>query len=304
MALPLDKRFPIAFEMAATHASEPKPTARSMSTDEPADAISRIARRYGWPVAGDAGRWVVDAGEGRRVLVERASGSRGSMLRFRRPLAAGVLTQAQEVELLRRNARTAHAGFSTGADGRAMLVSTLLETTLDDAEVDAVLRSMVAGGEGVGAKPLGAFDPSTYKTSAAPGDWENVVLRESLGRASIAYQLTGPHAVANITFEGGRHQVVHILFDRADAWGDQIVQSISFCAPPTPEWQHKALAANSNLAFAALALATFGPQESLVAIRTQLARTADPDEILATVMALAQIADRVESDVTGGKDLQ
>jgi hypothetical protein len=294
MALPYDKRFPIEFEMASATAAEPRPAARSRPSDEPADAISRVARRYGWPVTGEAGRWVVDAGEGRRVLAEIVSGARGALLRFRRPLPAGQLSAEQAAELLRKNARTAHAGFSVGPDGRAMLVSTLLESSLDDDEVDAVLRSMIAGGEGVGVKPIASFDPSTYKTSAEAGRWESEILRESLGRASIAFQLTGPHAVANVVLDGGRHQTVHLLFDRADAWGDQLVQLISFCAPATPEWQQKALSANTHLAFAALALAAFGQQESLVAVRTLLARTADPDELLATVRTLAQVAARVE----------
>lgn len=302
MTLPHEKRFPIAFEMASSqHCAERREPAAT-ATGETTDAISRVARRYGWPVTAESGRWVVDAGDGRRVLAEKTDEASGTLMRFRRPLAQAQLTPPQEMELLRKNARTAHAGFSVSADGRGLLVATLPAEALDDDEVDAVLRSMIAGGEGVGTRPLGAFDPSNYKTSAEPGDWEKEILFESLGRAKIAFELTGPHATAAIDLDGGRHRGVHLLFDRADAWGDQVIQMISYCAPADPALHHRALAANASLAFAVLALAAFGQREGLVAVRTQLARTADPDALLSSVRALAQVADRVELELSAGKD--
>lgn len=306
MTLPHEKRFPIAFEMASSQHAEGRPalapTAALTAANETIGAIARVALRYGWPVTGDSGRWVVDAGDGRRVLTEKTDEASGTLLRFRRLLAPEPLTPPQEVELLRKNARTAHAGFSVGTDGRGLLVATLPGETPDDNEVDAVLRSMIAGGEGVGTRPLGAFDPSNYKTSSEPGEWEKKILFESLGRAKIAFELTGPHATATIALEGGRHRGVHLLFDRADAWGDQVIQMISYCAPADPAWHHKALAANASLTFAVLALAAFGQSEGFVAVRTQLARTVDPDGLLSSVKALAQVADRVELDLSDGKD--
>lgn len=302
MTLPHEKRFPLDFELASSQPADPASATRSKTPAEAADAITRVALRYGWPVTGDGGRWVVDAGEGRRVLTEKMEDVRGPLLRFRRPLAAGHLTPLQETELLRKNSRTAHAGFSVGPDGRGLLVATLSGEALDDDEVDAVLRSMIAGGEGVGSRPLGAFNPSNYKTSSEPGEWEKEILFESLGRAQIAFELAGAHATASVALEGGGHQAVHLLFDRADAWGDQVIQMISFCAPANPAWHHQALAANAGLAFAALALATFGQQESLVAVRTQLARTVEPDALLSSVTALAQVAGRVALELSSGKD--
>lgn len=299
MTLPHEKRFPTAFEFASTRGAELRPLSGATPAAGPVDQISRVASRYGWPVTSDGKRWVVDAGVGRRVLAERLEGTRGPLLRFRCPLAAGQLTADEETELLRKNARTAHAGFSTGTDGRALLVATLADEAVDDDEVDAVLRSIIAGGEGVGARPLDAFNSFTYKTSAEPGLWEKEILFESLGRVDIAFQLAGPHASATVPLDGDRHHTVHLLFDRADAWGDQVVQLISFCAPANPSWHHKALASNLSLAFATIALATFGRQESLVAMRTKLARTTEPEALLASVTALAEVASRVGLELAG-----
>lgn len=304
MALPPRKRFPIAFEVSSAPdaAARPAPPG-AVATSEPSDAVSRVAARCGWSVTRDDARWVVDPGDGHRVLVEgSAAGAHERLLRFRRPLPDAMLSPAQEAELLRRNARTAHAGFAIGGDGRAALTASLVESTLGDSEIEAVLRSIIAGGEAVGTKAVADFDPTTYRTAADVGAWEAEILRESLGRAAIAVQFGGARAVASLSLEGGRHKSVHILFDRADAWGDQLVQVISICAPAPPEWHRKALTANAHLPLGAFALATFGPLESLVTVRTLLARTVEPDVLLDVVTSLARIADKAEGYLVGSPD--
>jgi len=304
MTLPSRKRFPIAFEISSAQGDAPRPVPpRPRSGDQPADAVSRVSLRCGWNVIGDGARWVVESGDGHRVLVESsAAGARERLLRFRRPLQESQLSHSQESELLRRNARTAHAGFSIAPDGRAALTASLVESAASESEIEAVIRSMIAGGEAVGTKAIADFEPTAYRTAADPGAWEALILHESLGRAAIAFQFAGARAVASLSLEGGRHKSVHILFDRADAWGDQLVQVISICAPAPPEWHHMALLANANLALATFALATFGPLESLVAVRTLLARTVEPDTLLDVVTNLARIAERAEGYLVGTRD--
>jgi hypothetical protein len=304
MALPPRKRFPIAFEVSSTNGSPLRQeTSGSATAPDPLDTVSRVALRCGWSVTQDEARWVVDPGDGHRVLVEgSAAGSREQLLRFRRPLPEATLSPSQAADLLRRNARTAHAGFSIGADGRTALTASLVESTLGDGEVEAVLRSIIAGGEAVGTKSVADFDPTAYRTAADVGEWEALILRESLGRAAIAFQFAGPRSVASLSLEGGRHKSVHLLFDRADAWGDQLVQVISICAPAPPEWHRKALSANASLPLGAFALATFGPLESLVVVRTLLARTVEPDTLLEVVTGLARIAERAEGYLLGSRD--
>ncbi|MFA6955094.1 MAG: hypothetical protein WC538_04395 [Thermoanaerobaculia bacterium] len=304
MALPSRKRFPIAFEVSSAQGAAPRASSqRPKGNGQPDDAVSRVAFRCGWRVTRDDTRWVVDPGDGHRVLVESSSaGARERLLRFRRPLQDVTLSPAHEAELLRRNARTAHAGFSIGADGRAALAASLVESSASDSEIEAVIRSMIAGGEPVGTKAIADFDPTAYRTAADSGTWEALILRESLGRSAIAFQFAGTRAVASLSLEGGRHKSVHLLFDRADAWGDQLVQVISICAPAPPEWHHKALLANASLALGAFALATFGPLENLVAVRTLLARTVEPGALLDVVTSLAHIAERAEGYLVGARD--
>ena len=51
-------------------------------------------------------------------------------------------------------------------------------------------------------------------------------------------------------------------------------------------------------------VATLGGEEKLVVLRTQLARTADREEILVGITTVGQIADRLEVELTGGRDAQ
>jgi hypothetical protein len=304
MPLPSRKRFPIAFEVSSAQGTAPHAASqRPKGNEQPDDAVSRVAFRCGWRVTRDDTRWVVDPGDGHRVLVESSSvGARERLLRFRRPLPDVGLSPSKEAELLRQNARTAHAGFSIGADSRAALAASLAESIAGDSEIEAVIRSMIAGGEPVGTKAIADFDPTAYRTAADPGTWEALILRESLGRAAIAFQFAGTRAVASLSLEGGRHKSVHVLFDRADAWGDQLVQVISISAPAPPEWHHKALCANAQLALGTFALATFGPLENLVVVRTLLARTLDPDVLLDVITSLARIAERAEGYLLGSRE--
>lgn len=305
MTLPSAMRFPIAFEVVSASGATPRSVSLPRATrgDQPADTVSRVAYRCGWSVTHDEARWVVDPGDGHRVLVESlAAGAHDRLLRFRRPLPDVNLTSLREAELLRQNARSAHSGFAIGTDGRTVLTASLVDANPADSEIEAVLRSMIAGGEGVGIKGVMDFDPTSYRNAADPGRWEALILRESLGRAAIAFQVSGPRAVASLSLEGGRHKSVHILFDRADAWGDQVVQVISICAPAPPQWHHKALLANLNLVLGMFALATFGPLESLVVVRTLLARAVEPGSLLEVVTNLAHIADRAEGYLVGSRE--
>jgi len=304
MTLPSRKRFPIAFEVSSAQGAAPRPAPlHPKGGDQPEDAVSRVAVRCGWKVMRDGARWVVDRGDGHRVLVESSTAdARERLLRFRSPLQETHVSPSQEAELLRRNARTAHAGFAIGPDGRPALTASLVESTAADSEVEAVVRSIIAGGEVVGTKAIADFEPTAYRTPADAGAWEALILHESLGRSAIAFQFGGSRAVASLSLEGGRHKSVHILFDRADAWGDQLVQVISICAPAPPEWHHKALMANSKLALATFALATFGPLESLVAVRTLLARTVEPETLVDVVTNLARIAERAEGYLVGSRE--
>ncbi|MBI2213774.1 MAG: hypothetical protein HYU52_09015 [Acidobacteria bacterium] len=304
MVLSPHNRFPIAFELSSSSdGSLPPDRPRESASSEPSDAVTRVALRCGWNVTRDETRLVVDAGAEHRVLIEGSvAGARERLLRLRRPIPDATISPTEEAEMLRRNARTAHAGFALGGDGRAMLTATLTEPTVDEGELEAVLRSIIAGGDAVGVKAVIDFDPTTYRTAASAGSWEAQLLRESLGRAAIAFQFAGARCVASLALEQGRHKSVHILFDRADAWGDQLVQAISICAPAPPEWHRKALEANASLPLGALALATFGPLESLVAVRTMLARSLEPDTLLEIVVGLARIADKAEEHLLDSKN--
>ena len=294
MTLPARKRFPIAFEVALAPGAGAAP-ARPRDREPSADAISRVAARCGWGVMHDGARWVVEPASDHRVLVDvTGDEAHERELRLSRPLPDVELGAAQEAELLRRNARTAHAAFSIGRDGRAALTAALAGPMAGESEIEAAIRSIAAGGEAVGTKALADFDPTVYLTPADAGAWEALILRESLGRAAIAFQFAGARAVASLSLEGGRHKSVHILFDRADAWGDQLVQVISIAAPAPPDWHRKALVANSSLAPGAFALATFGPLESLVVVRTLLARTCAPETLHDVVAGLAGVAERAE----------
>ena len=77
---------------------------------------------------------------------------------------------------------------------------------------------------------------------------------------------------------------------------------LSVCGPGNATHHGMALASNPTLTFAAVALAAVGGEENLVVVRTQLASTADPEEILVAVTTLGRIGDRIEQQITGGED--
>ena len=153
---------------------------------------------------------------------------------------------------------------------------------------------------------LDQFDRSKYKqpeTVAEP--WESMVLRDSLDATEIAWQMSGARGLAVLRLPGGRKQTVHLMFDRSDAEGDQLIQMISVCGPASDsELWRKSLVMNATMTSATMALAQIAGVENLVVLRTQLARTADREEILVGVTTVGQMADRLEIELTGGKDIQ
>jgi len=310
--LPESKRFPIDYVVA-----EPGETGRLTKAAlriQDDDPIVRLSKANGWPVEPGEGKWLVEVQIGgvlRRVQVDELGGASSGIVRFFHASDSHQARTAEEcAELLRRNSQIAYAGFGLGVPGepgRVVVTATLLKETADDAEIVAALRSVAGGGEAVRAEPLNSFDRSGYKVAAsgsAIGSWEDSILAASLGGTGIAFQRNGARADTLVRLDGGRTQRVYLFFDRADPDGRQVVQMISICGPARTEHYKMALGSNSSLAFATIALARIGPEENLVVTRTQLAETADPEEILIAITTLAQIGDRLESQLTGGKDVQ
>ncbi len=308
--LPESKHFPIDFVVA-----EPGQTARltrnSLADLEP-DAIARLGQKFGWKVTSAEGRWSVELEKGgavRMVRAERTGGAGGGILRFMRVDAAAPKLE-DFPELLRANARLAHAGHGIGVPGdpsRLVVTATLLEETADDDEIVAAVEAVACGGEAIGSGRIDSFDRRGYKIappSDAAGSWEDEILLRSLGGTGIAFQRNGPRAEILVRLDGGRSQKVHLFFDRVDSSGRQLVQMISICGSPGPEHFRMALGSNPTLAFATIGLAKIGQAEELVVLRTQLAHTADPEEILMGVSTLARIGDRLEHELTGGGDVR
>ena len=296
--LPESKRFPIEFELA--RAARPTATvavaeAAPVVFAEPEELLPRICAAANLRCVGQPGRWLVEAAAGKQVAVARV----GGLLRF--TIAAGEApAETAYADLLRRN-----AGFVAGGYGlvgpQLVLTTTLLESTADDEEVLLALRSLAAGGEPVRIAPVGGFDRAGYKLEESP--FEESIVRTALVASGIEAKMTGPaRGDCLVRLDGGRTQRVALFFDRADVEGRQVIQMVSVCGPAAPAHFRAAMTGNPTLAFASVGLAKIGAEENLVVTRCQLAKTADAEEVLIAVTTLAQVGDRIESQITGGED--
>jgi hypothetical protein len=320
MVLPESKRFPIDVGMIEPPASK---TAHTEERDEAGgggsrlvvdeDSIARVAASRSWDVVVGDGKWVVTidrAGATRRVQVEEGGGPGGGILRFTAFTQSAASTPDDQRNLLRRNARIAYAAFGIGIPSdpsKVVTTATLLKDTADDDEIAGALESTAFGGEPIEPRPLGEFDRSRYKllpSTPEPGVWEAGILKRALEGTGVPFESRRERADTLFRLGGDRTQKVFVLFDRADSAGNQMLHMISVCGPAREEHYRMALGTNPRLAFAAIGLAEVGGEENLVVVRTQLAATADPEEVLVALSTLAQIGDRIEHQITGGEDLR
>lgn len=102
-----------------------------------------------------------------------------------------------------------------------------------------------------------------------------------------------------ILLAGGRRQTVYaeIVHD-ADS-GHEIVRVFSRCSPANADYHERALRLNSLLSHGSIGIEAFEGQPYFVMLNAYPRSTCDPEEIRASVLAIARHADELERLLTG-----
>lgn len=214
-----------------------------------------------------------------------------------------VLPELKPEELLRANPALAHGRFallpaSSGKNPELILTKNLLYTTLDQEELDTALQGLATQGSQLaelGALPTKA---KAFKGNRQTG-WEQYLLEEALLGTHSELSSQEKKFKVHLPLSPARQQTVHVRFDRQDLEGNPMIAIQSFCGAKSPDLYQLCLEENAKMAYGSIGLAKWGEQEMFVVGDNQLAATADPTELRAAILQIAQKADNLEELLTG-----
>jgi len=214
-----------------------------------------------------------------------------------------ILPQAKPEELLRANPALAYGRFAALQQGEAQktelfLTKTLLYTTLDQAELDTALHGLASQGSQLAEAGALPVKTKAYKGVRQEG-WEQFLLQEALQGVAVELSAQAKKFRLQLPISAERKQTVHVRFDRQDLAGHPMISIQSFCGAQSPELYQLCLEENGKMAYGAIGLAKLGEQEMFVVGDNQLAETADPAELRAAILQIAQKADNLEALLTG-----
>ena len=178
------------------------------------------------------------------------------------------------------------------------MTKTLLYTTLDQEELDTALQGLATQGSQLaelGALPAKA---KAFKGNRQTG-WEQHLLEEALSGINLELTAQEKKFKLHLPLSTARQQTVHVRFDRQDLEGHPMIAIQSFCGAKSPDLYQLCLEENAKMAYGSIGLAKWGEQEMFVVGDNQLAATADPAELRAAILQIAQKADHLEERLTG-----
>ena len=117
------------------------------------------------------------------------------------------------------------------------------------------------------------------------------------GRSFRPYQ-EGYEIICKMT--SGRQQKVYVRTGQKDSSGDQTIQVFSTCAQADEHVFRWALETNCKLRLGALAVTKTGDRDMFVLMNTHLEDGLMPNELEADVTYIAETADWIEQQLTGG----
>lgn len=108
-----------------------------------------------------------------------------------------------------------------------------------------------------------------------------------------------------VPLPGGRRQCVLMSFSGKDEEGSDLIKFLTLCAPADDGGANHEhfLRTNPSLSYGSIGLARIGDHDYYVITHTQLAETADPEELIKSVTYLARRGDELEDSLTGGEDI-
>ncbi len=136
--------------------------------------------------------------------------------------------------------------------------------------------------------------PDGDKTEVA-----DVLMQQVVTGTEIDVSTTRSGWLLTVPLKGGRSQKVNVTTTSSDAEGEQIIVIYTKCGPADPKRYEWALKQNLCMPYGAIGVREIKDKPMFVMVDTQLARTAQADEIRKSVLELAKRGDAVEKMLTG-----
>lgn len=110
----------------------------------------------------------------------------------------------------------------------------------------------------------------------------------------------------NLALPDERLQNVMMSFSGRDEEGEDLIRFLTLCAPADDDGANHDLflRMNPGLSYGAIGITTIGDEAFYVVTNTQLAATADPEELIKSITHLARTGDELENRLTGGSDIR
>lgn len=140
--------------------------------------------------------------------------------------------------------------------------------------------------------------PDGDKTEVA-----DALIQEVVTGTEIDVSTTRSGWLLIVPLKGGRSQKVSVATSSSDSEGEQILVIYTQCGPADPKSYEWALKQNLRMPYGAIGVREIKDKSMFVMVDTQLARTAQADEIRKSVLELAKRADAIEKALTGRDNL-
>ncbi len=131
----------------------------------------------------------------------------------------------------------------------------------------------------------------------------DVLMQQVVTGTEIDISTTRSGWLLTVSLKGGRSQKVNVAMSSSDSDGEQLMVIYTQCGPVDPKRYEWALKQNLRMPYGAIGIREIKGKQVFVMVDTQLARTAQADEVRKSVMELAKKADAMEKVLTGADNL-
>lgn len=202
---------------------------------------------------------------------------------------------------LQANATLAYGAFGLDhwqGQERVMLFKSLLLATLDPDELDTAIKGLIQLGSRLEVLKALPDKARAYKAGRDPG-WEHNLLTQALQGVPHTLEAQDNKFKVVLDTSPGRSQTVHVRFDRQDLDNHQMISLLSYGGGLDESMYALCLKDNAKAGYGAVAIAPLGGTPMFVACENHLAQSADPEELRAALLRIADRGDDLEAVITG-----
>ena len=146
-------------------------------------------------------------------------------------------------------------------------------------------------------------EPEPHESPEVPEESTEQMLRRVAEESEFEHEQVRAGWKVTVPMGGERKQKVYVVFNGHDDDGNDIISFLSVCGEVDQRRAINLLRFNARQAYGTYAAKTIQGKEYFVVTANQLAQTADPSEVQNLLVGVARAADRVENQLSEGKDL-